>query len=324
MIFKKISTLGWDRLYKLLLFVAWGLLLSILFFKQRVSPVALSSVSLFSQFASFSNNVLDPGVSLMMPMTNLAQYLASYSPPGMEFLPQAIFSFLMALLLLGAGLSVESLCAGFLASVLFFLFIGVPVVGIYPELSTYIEDLLLVVFSTLVVLVLLLRAGEERRTWRSEVLVAVAIGASLMVKSPLVLLPAVLGLYDLLSGKLRRGETSWKLLGIVLTLPYLMLLPWIYMYWHLFGELIFLEHSRVEQNIISGALGVVYAMETGYYVNDSITNGANVWLWSVKTVLQNPAGYISSVLGRIWVVFTWYPALFVCSTAACLRFRKDS
>ncbi|NLO92330.1 MAG: hypothetical protein GX410_10125 [Elusimicrobia bacterium] len=155
-----------------------------------------------------------------------------------------------------------------------------------------------------------------------ELVAASLIGVSFMFKSPLALLPFVLAAYDLLSGKLKRGETSWKLLLAMLLVPYVLLLPWTAMNAHVFHQFTLFEADRANQNIITGALGITHTVE-GAYPLTGLPPGASVMLWAAQMVVAHPLVYVAAVLRRLFLIFTWHPWLFTAFGIAVLRNRRS-
>ena len=302
---------------------AWFLLLLNIFLRLCFPETPLGLVWNVKHNAVLVDMLGDADVSWAMPQMSFVYFAVERLPFGLEFLPLALFCAVMALLLLGAGIALRSLWTGLLAAILFFLFLLSPVPGVEVNAHSYVESMCYAAAVMLVGYALVLRARLARRSLLTELMLGAVIGFSFMIKSPLALLPPFLAIYDIWSGKLRNGETSWKLLLAGCLFPYLFLFPWMYMNYAFNGQLLFFENGRASQNIISGVMGIVYTMEGAQTVAE-FTTGSSVLLWAAKTVLSHPLAYAASVLQRIYLAFTWYPLLFSVSLATVCRFRRDA
>jgi len=304
----------------------WGLLLVNIFLRLDFAENnASSSPEGYAQSEIFASQLLElPAnrMSWVMPVGACVYHLTELLPRGLEFVPQAVFYILTALLLFGAGAALRGSASRFVAPAAFLLFLSLPILGMNMYAPTYKEDMLYALLCSIVAYALMLRGLAARRSFATELPLAFAIGISFMVKSPLVLLPMAVAAYDVVTGKLRRGETSWVLLLTGLLLPYLVLLPWIYMNWRVYNIFTFFELFRAEDNIISGAMGVVCTTELTYLLA-GISQGEPVLSWAAQTVWAHPVDYISSVLQRAYMMFSWFPVLSALFLAAMFRFRKD-
>ena len=307
---------------RLLLLCVAALLLANIFPLFTFPNIQLKETDGIPESTPLMRQFLDRPVSSPMPLVSFTYYWAEGLPAGMRAVPQAIFSFLMAVVLFGSGLAIGSWLTAVLAPVLLFWFLKTPAYGIVLENPDYIETMLFAFSCAMVAYALLLRGRVTKRSWSTELPLAGAIGFAFLVKSPLALLPLTLAGYDIVSGKLRRGETSWKLLIMLCLAPFAMLLPWIYMNWRVYGIFTVFEHNRAAQNIISGALGLIYTVE-GAFAMSGLERGAPLLLWAVKTVLAHPLDYISSVLQRIYTEFSWYPLTTTAFISALFRFRQN-
>ena len=302
---------------------AWFLLLLNIFLRLCFPETPLGSLWNVKNNAVLVDMLADADISWAMPQMSFVYFAVERLPFGMEFFPLALFCAVMALLLLGTGIALRSLWTGLLAPVLFFLFLLFPVPGVEVNAHSYVESMCYAVAVMLVGYALVLRARLPKRSLLMELVLASCIGFSFMIKSPLALLPPFLAVYDLWNGKLRNGETSWKLLLAGCIFPYLFLLPWMYMNYAFNGHLLFFENGRASQNIISGVMGIVYTMEGAQTVAE-FTPGSSVLLWAAKTVLSHPLAYLASLLQRIYLAFSWYPLLSSVFIAALFRFRRDA
>ena len=257
-------------------------------------------------------------ISYAMPLGPLLAAIASYCPETSNSFFWICFLLAIATQGFAIGSALGSRKTGTLSALLLLLAANLSWTKItdMPPL----EKAAMMLSTSLVFIALLLRSRS--RTLQQEFLLALAIGINFMLKSPLFLLPPLLAAFDIISGKIRRGETSWRNIALLCILPYAMLLPWAYMNCALHGELILFEKGRAGQNIISGALGIVRTIEGAYSLAGVSRHDSEI-LWMIRTVAAHPLIYAEAVSLRIWTAFTWYPFLAVCLPLVYLRFIKD-
>ena len=306
------------RYRDLCIFTAWGLLLSALFLSLKF-PVTHDVAG--TQGAYLAAGLHEPSVAYFMPLYSYVAYLWARLPAGLYSLPFLLFYLAVTFLLYGAGSALKSRLTGLLAPIVFAVVLSQSGLSIIWE-SNCTDGMLYGLVCGLVVYGLILRSATVRRSAGMELVTAALIGVSFMIKSPLVLLPPALAAYDLLSGKLKRGATSWKLLLLLTVAPYILLLPWVVMNAQVFHKLILFEGGRANQNIITGALGVIHTVE-GAYPLTGLAPGDSVMLWAVQTIAAHPLVYAASVLHRILLMFTWHPWLSIAFLAGLLRSRRD-
>ncbi|NLO91135.1 MAG: hypothetical protein GX410_03975 [Elusimicrobia bacterium] len=287
-----------------------------------VSASPREMLAYFPQGAYICELVLDHSVNFVMPLASCTAYWFSFLKPSLSFLAAAIPLLGIMLLMWHCAVRLASRKAAILAVLVFWFYITKNAHALlWP--SNYLESLLLALNCTAIACVLLLREGNALRSTGMELLLAALIGCSFMIKSPLILLPPLLAVREMASGRLARGETSYGKLAILLFAPYAMLLPWAWMNRHLFGFTLALENGRSAQNIISGALGVVCTVE-GAYPMAALPPNTPVALWAAQTVLAHPLNYAAGVLARIYTIFTWHPAVISAFVLSCLRWRRNA
>ena len=265
------------------------------------------------------NGIQLDNIAFSMPLTPFLSACLYGLPKWCENLVWPFFYILMGLLSFAAGRMLRSRLAGAISVLL--MSYALTLTSINHVFSGLLGPMLYAV-SCGIVLLALLRRGDKQRTWQLELLTAATIGVSFMIKSPLALLPPFLALWDIVSDKLRRGETNWKLLAILCLVPYAMLLPWIYMNYSLDHVFLLFEGGRADENLITGALGIVFTVE-GAYPLANLPQNANFKLWALKTVLTHPLPYIEGVFKRVYSLIVLYPLASIGLTGALLRFRND-
>ena len=227
---------------------------------------------------------------------------------GLSLLADAVLVFALGWLLHSA------LCGGLAA--LIFAFV------IPPYLSSDRWLYSLQVLAVAVALVWRARAPSPRR----DVALAVCIGMSLLIMSPLFLfLPALL-LYERLRN--RRGPAplsgrTAQRAALLCLIPFLFLTLWSLMNWRLQHRLILFEDGRARSNIITGALGFVSIC---YCVSDlgldcGIGNGIPL-LWAARTIWHHPGRYLSACGQRLVYAASFHPWLYLAALAAAWLLRR--
>jgi tetratricopeptide (TPR) repeat protein len=149
-----------------------------------------------------------------------------------------------------------------------------------------------------------------------------AIGASLLVLSPLFLLPFLLVLYEC-SRDRKIGAARLRDAGALLLVPFLFLIPWIVMNWRLSGRFVLFENGRADDNIITGALGFVRTMGSGdSRALAAISAGQNILLWAAGEILRHPLRYLAALFARLGYVASLHPLLVLASTGSVWLARK--
>jgi len=257
-------------------------------------------------------------ISFSMPMVPFLSAIIYDLPKWLEQFAWLIFYLFMLLLCFCAGSLLRSRISGVLAiAFMAYAFKAGPADSTFGPFG----GMVYAASCGVALLALLLRAGKPR-TWTGELGTAAALGLSFMIKSPLALLPPLLAAYEILSGKLRDKETSAGKLAVLLIGPYLLLTPWVYMNYSLDRVWLLFEGGRADENLITGALGIVFTVEGAYSLVD-LPRNANFKLWALKTVLTHPLTYLESVLKRVYWLFAWYPLAISGLLAALLRFRHE-
>jgi hypothetical protein len=182
------------------------------------------------------------------------------------------------------------------------------------------------VLNALPVLVSLSALLERARrpTPVNGALAGLALGASLLFRSPLALLPPVYAVWELRS-RPRRAREPLGLAALVL-LPYLMLLPWLFANKLVEGRWSLFEAGRADMNLVLGSLGLVPNAEGDWRaLAPDLPREAgqgSVLLWAARESLSHPWRTAAAFLGRLRYAFGFQPALFLLALASLWTFRR--
>ncbi len=219
----------------------------------------------------------------------------------------------------GLVFAVGSLFRGYKAGLLSLILAG----GL--ELSgafTYDAEQSFYALFLLLAMALLLRRRSEN-TVKAGVLAGLAIGASMLVRTPLVLFPPAAAL----CGWFYRGERSrtYFLRSLAfLAASYVLLLPWGMLNYSVSGKFSLTDTRRAAGNIITGAKGSVYTMNGDPYRLAGLKKSDSAAAFYVQEAAKAPVSYAITVLKRLWAVFLFHPLLFGVFFAAALFSRaKD-
>lgn len=169
---------------------------------------------------------------------------------------------------------------------------------------------------TLLGVLALMLLRERRRGWVTAAALAAGIGASLMVRSPLALLPVLLMAIEARRAGSRGEYGQAALIGLGSYLP---LAPWIWMNWTLSGRFIPFEDGGASMNIITGALGLVLCVEGDWttLVDGPLPEGLGAVLaWAAGTAARHPLDFASGVLGRLAFAARQAPILALAAVPA--------
>jgi tetratricopeptide (TPR) repeat protein len=256
------------------------------------------------------------GVSRAMPFYSVPNaYLCRRLPEGGALAARSGVLLAGAALVFALGAELYSAPAGALAV---FLYALLPSSGAGGERWLYT---LLVLFVSYF---LVRRARAPAPS--NDAMLGAALGASLLVLSPLFLFPYVLFLYELSRRKEGLGAAPIRDASLLCLLPFVFLVPWAVMNWRLSGRLVLFEDGRADDNVITGALGFVRTMGSG----DSrglagLSPGQSVLVWAGREILLHPLRFLTSVLARAVAALRPHPWLAVAaafSTWIC-RKRED-
>jgi tetratricopeptide (TPR) repeat protein len=155
-----------------------------------------------------------------------------------------------------------------------------------------------------------------------DLLLGLAVAASLLVLSSFFLYPFLLLAWEWFRGGRSRGAATvdWGRRAAALLLPgLLLLLPWVWMNWRLHGGLTLFEHGRADSNTIAGALGLVRAVRLAASPREAAGIGVDqsVLLWAAGEVLAHPLRTLIAFIQRVLYVFALHPVLLpACAVSA--------
>lgn len=218
-------------------------------------------------------------------------------PPALLFI---ISQLLIYALVFCAGCLLRGYWAGVLALMTAGLFEAGRAVTYDVEQSFYSFFLLLVMA--------LLHLKRRENTLKNNLLAGLAVGASMLVRSPLFLFPPVLILCDWLYGERTRAFVRRSL--VFMAASYVLLVPWNILNHSLTGRFTLFDAHSAKSNVITGALGSVYTMEGDARKLAGIGSDDSAFVFYVRKAAENPLFFILTVLRRLWHIFLFNPLLF--------------
>lgn len=259
-------------------------------------------------------------VSYRMPMATMLaagiRFHSGLSAPSVRALYQSV----VVVLVFALACLLHPLGALFSGLAVYALFSGAFTFAFYPE-SGYTPFVLLAACA----LVWRARSPSPGRS----ALLALAVGASLLYRSPLVFFPPLLALYEWGAYHRFSLKSYWKHLLILCVVPYLPLLPWIALNGTIYGQFVPFEQGAANSNIVTGALGLVRSIEgdlrTLVGPSVDVESTGDVLGWAAREVLGNPLRYALAIGRRAVYALSLdpYAAFFaVCGVWAFRRRRE--
>lgn len=143
-----------------------------------------------------------------------------------------------------------------------------------------------------------------------------AAGISFLARATLCWLPPLLAAAELagLSGRAAKGRLAGA--ALALTLPFLLLLPWV-RFTSASGRTA-LFNGGAEWNMVTGAMGVVTSFEGDYRALAGIPEGENATLWAAKRIVSRPGEYAAGVAKRTAALALEHPFSLAFWLAALL------
>ena len=254
-------------------------------------------------------NLFIYGLAPSISLQEVANVNVSWAMPASSIFDALIYDHLPA----WAMAAIQgTLIAAFLALI---FYIGLEINSLWCGLAAifYLHSSILTFYTTgdkgLFTLLFLLAAAlfvgqDKQNDWdvRNSSLVGIVLGLSLLQRSELFLLPPVLAFY-LFYAK----QTPSKKLLPLLTLPYLILIPWIYMNYQIYHHLIIFEHHRADNDIVASALGLVQTMEGDYYKLAGLHHGTSLIPWAIKEVAIHPLRFLAAYIKRLLFFTKLFP-----------------
>lgn len=250
-----------------------------------------------------------------MPLTTVLEALllnhSGLSLAAYEMLPHAA----VALLVFAVGTLAYSMFCGLAAAAALPL-VALPYAGgSNPE--AYYSVLLLVVAG-------LISWRDRKPGMGRTLLLSLGLSASLLYRSPLILLPPLLAVFD---NRAPRAGGRVRLERLVLcVVPYLALIPWAALNKVLIGRFTPFEVGAMSMNIVAGVKGLVHGVDGNVL---QLTGG--VWLdlndnwqvmcWAAREILDSPISYLYSCAARFVFALGQHPWLSSLALAAALAPR---
>ena len=138
-----------------------------------------------------------------------------------------------------------------------------------------------ILYKLLVGLAAVLLAWRAQRPTRARsAALGLAVGASLLCRSPLFLFPPLLAAYEL--ARARAGERRSLLpgLGVLLLASYILLVPWTLMNWRVHGRFIPLEDGRADSDVATAAVGLAPNLSGNYRWLAGVPDDSRVLPWA--------------------------------------------
>lgn len=185
------------------------------------------------------------------------------------------------------------------------------------------------VFGLLVCLVMLALIDWSRApTWRATLLLACAIGVSILCRAVLFAFPLVLAGAVMASWLPAPGRG--KLWALVLV-PYLLLAPWVLRNAVQFGRFIPFDDHAATRNLFAATVGVIenapgsyqdiLAIEADPHGTPAATPELRMLALARRNILASPLTYAGSCLRRLAFVLRLHPWLLLLALAGALRRR---
>lgn len=261
-----------------------------------------------------------PCPSLYMPLASLAaaRFLSHGRAGGWPWREAA---------LLAGLLTVAALCilAGAPAAAVLAVFVLLAWPDLWPRHQSYVQF-----FYTLFVL-----QAAAALVWRTAsptpartAVLAAAVGASLLFRSPLAFLPPLLAVLEW-AARRERGR-AWSANALILmTVPYLPLLPWAVMNWFVYRQFSFFERGESLPNIVTAAGGLVHYSEAFWreqvrseprLQSQSLLRFLN---WAFREIARHPIRYAEGFGGRLSYAAGLQPWLFAFAGAGAWAQRRN-
>jgi len=256
----------------------------------------------------------DPEIAYAMPLSGIWESaVETQPPPAARRRMRGLIAAASLLLVFALGTLLHSPLCGALASLASWKL----------ELlssASGAEDSL---FILLILIVSGITAWKTRSADPGEGLLLGAVtGLALLARSTLFLLPFFLAAALWNGGAGDRHGRVVRLLPLF-ALPCLMLAPWVLMNAAVHGAFIPFEHTRADNNIIAGALGLVSTVHGGDIASFAgLGTGTPVHLWAAGHILRHPILFTTACVERAVFSLGEHPFLLLFAVAAAWRFRR--
>ena len=283
-----------------------------------IYQLSRQQIGFTTEFHSAGENLLygirTPETSLCMPFTSLLISLFRYhTSAGTETLAAGL-NLLTYLLFFAIGMAGGGVFRGLLYSMAAALL----------NLTVRVHDVEQLVYAPMILLYAAVELRRAAKTAAGMALAGLALGLTLITRSPLFLFPPLFLLWDTLEHP-AAGAAGWKRRMMFLACSYIALIPWLRLTHSLSGTFQLFEGARLECNLIVATQGAVFAPAASECRTFAgIAPDKNIYFWAVNTILHSPAPYLISVFRRLWQIFLMFPALFLLAGLALpLRKKED-
>lgn len=273
------------------------------------------------------NGINPEVVSYHLPMSTLLEdFLLNHAPPAAYKLVLAAVG-AGAIVLIAALTGLLAGTAGAWASAGLIFFALAWALGRQDLAFDYVGWNVQLIYALLfLILAGLMVRRAQKPTTANALALALAIGASLLCRSPLAFFPPLLAAVEFLGSRRDSKGGRWKSAVILCGVPYLFLLPWIHMNWVIHRQFIPFEYKEADCNIVTGALGLVPTIEGDWRSlvdnpPDSGKPGA-VLRWAFWEVLRHPVRTVGAYLERLAFVVSLQPILFMAGALALWLHRR--
>ncbi|MBI5247052.1 MAG: tetratricopeptide repeat protein [Elusimicrobia bacterium] len=158
---------------------------------------------------------------------------------------------------------------------------------------------------------------ESKPTPARTAVFALAVGASVLFRSPLAFLPPLLAALELS----RRSRDRRLNMAILLIVPYLLLIPWAAMNKVVYGQWSLFERGESLPNIVTAALGRVFFVDQEWRAavraHPLLQTQNLLWClrWAFEEIARHPLRYLEGAAGRLGYALSLKPWLFVAAAA---------
>lgn len=193
-------------------------------------------------------------------------------------------------------------------------------------------EIVLSVYSFYSLLVLTFAAvlvwWARRRTLRRTAAMALALGGTLLCRSPLAFLPPALVLWEVFACRERFFDKDFRARALVLcVVPYLFLLPWIRLNWSLTRAFVPFENGESVSGLAGAAAGLVSqaSPESRAAIEAVPPRARSETLvgvrWVLGRIVAAPGRFAWSYVRRLALVASLHPLLFLLAAAGAFAGR---
>ena len=200
---------------------------------------------------------------------------------------------------------------------------GLLAILIIPQFPKFSEQSIYTLIFLILANLLAWRARAPsalRSAW-----VGVAIGLSLLTRSTLFLFPPSLAIVEWMTMREVSVRLRAQRILPMCLVPYLFLLPWLYMNYRIHGQIIPFEKNRADAVIVAGALGHVAPMGGNIEKAAVVPKDESVLFWAAREAIRHPMFTALGCLKRLEYIAFHHPillALVLISAWVC-RQRED-